>query len=408
MNNGYVINVFDPTIATMGYRYPQSDLALAIPNSNNEYLFFQCFMDSTTGQADLYVPSLLTTYLSMSGNANHGVVLYRDSLILKDTLSFHITACRHANGRDWWLLVRKLNSNCYYRILLTNQGAKVLPDMTCAGITSQFGGDGPCCFSPDGNKFAIINYLYGIVLYDFDRCTGTLSNPYSYPIPELLDSVWAINGLSFSPNSRFLYSAIEEYVFQFDTWQSNPLSNPDTIGRYDGFTDPFGVYYCEAQLAPDGKIYLAACNGASDYSVIDSPDMQGSACHFMPHSLHTTAYQNGQPITPNYRLGRLIGSACDTLTGLANIDLGSAIKLYPNPTQNLVTIDYGSVDWSSYNKLFLALKDMAGNQLYTSDLPRFSGIHRIEMSTFSSGLYLIEIQDDKGAILAIKKISKIE
>jgi hypothetical protein len=33
------------------------------------------------------------------------------------------------------------------------------------------------CFSPDGSKYAIYNALnIGVYLYDFDRCTGELSN----------------------------------------------------------------------------------------------------------------------------------------------------------------------------------------------------------------------------------------
>ena len=407
MNDGWLINSWDTNIAILGYRLPQAVLALPIPNKSDDYLFFQCFLDSNQGITDIIVPKVLITHLSMSQNLGHGYVLYRDSLLLTDTFSGYITACKHANGRDWWILAQKLNSNCYYRILLTEDGAQVMSDQTCAGVVSPYGGGGASCFSNDGSKYAVVDYLKGILLYDFNRCEGKLYNPHNYPIPALVDSGWTLSGSAFSPDSRFLFVSIGEYLLQFDTWQTDPLSNPDTIARFDGFADPFGSYYCQSQLGPDGKIYIASGNGESNLSVIDSPDQKGQACHFIPHGLHTIAYQLGPPNNPNYRLGILLGSPCDTLTALREINSNDLnISVYPNPSQSYFIVDYGNVNWSIHDELVVSVIDITGQTIYTSSLPQYSALHKVNSSSFASGIYLVRIEDSGGRVLAVKRVVK--
>ncbi len=52
-----------------------------------------------------------------------GAVTLRKELLLSDTLDVgKLSACRHANGRDWWVILPAFNSNLYYRYLLTPSG----------------------------------------------------------------------------------------------------------------------------------------------------------------------------------------------------------------------------------------------------------------------------------------------
>jgi hypothetical protein len=118
------------------------------------------------------------------GHAGLGeVVIQEPSGILQDTLNIgRITAVKHANGRDWWVLActkptQTDSTECFWG----------LPDgLSLDGfqdIGSQFGQRtmGRYAFSPDGSKFAYFGVVYQVSkkleVFDFDRCTGLFSDP---------------------------------------------------------------------------------------------------------------------------------------------------------------------------------------------------------------------------------------
>src|SRR4030095_3575322 len=92
--------------------------------------------------------------------------------IIEDTITQgRLTACKHANGRDWWVITHKFYSDIYYKVL-------VQPDTTI--VISQAIGPietsndilGMAKFSADGNKYCFLNNDLTLDLLDFDRCTG--------------------------------------------------------------------------------------------------------------------------------------------------------------------------------------------------------------------------------------------
>jgi hypothetical protein len=67
--------------------------------------------------------------------------------------------------------------------------------------------------------------------------------------------------------------------------------------------------------APDGRIYLVPPAGSSEFiHVIDRPDLPATDVRFLQHHINLTK-PNGRtaPNLPNFRLGPLDGSSCDTL-----------------------------------------------------------------------------------------------
>jgi PKD repeat protein len=67
-------------------------------------------------------------------------------------------------------------------------------------------------------------------------------------------------------------------------------------------------------LAPDGKIYINSNNRCSYLHVINEPDSLGLACEVCQHCVDLPSVNAfSMPNFPNYRLGHLEGSPCDTL-----------------------------------------------------------------------------------------------
>jgi hypothetical protein len=241
-------------------------------------------------------------------------------IVIADVLDMgKLTATKHGNGSDWWVVARKYGSNEYYRILLngkgiTNMGLQsVGPPLTSNAI-------GQAVFSSDGSKYASVHAtgsagdpIY-VSIYNFDRCSGELSNPVQF---SYRDTAWSV-GIAISPNNRFLYVSSFRYVYQYDLHAANIEASRITVAEWDGFSDPLhpalATTFYLAQLGPDGKIYINSNNGTRYLHVINQPDSLGLACDVCQHCVEMPSINNfSLPNFPNYRLHHLEGSPCDTL-----------------------------------------------------------------------------------------------
>ncbi len=172
-------------------------------------------------------------------------------------------------------------------------------------------------FSPDGTKFVELS-MFSIEegnflnIYDFDRCTGLLSNHKQITYLDNASS----GGVAISPNSRFLYVSSFVNIYQYDLWAEDIEASKDTVATWDGFIIPpvFATTFFLAQLAPDGKIYISANNGVQYLHVINSPNLPGELCDVCQHCVLLPTYNAfSMPNFPNYRLNALESSPCDTL-----------------------------------------------------------------------------------------------
>src|SRR5690606_14953580 len=110
-----------------------------------------------------------------------------DNKLTTKHLSSGVYATRHANNKDWWLLVREWFTDHKMIFLLDDEGIryhhtdtigiKISDDSTgCCGI---WGGG----FSNQGDRFVLFNPGEGMELFRFDRSTGSLSDFQRYDIP---------------------------------------------------------------------------------------------------------------------------------------------------------------------------------------------------------------------------------
>ena len=83
------------------------NIILPDPASISKYVLFH-----QTGTYAALVPSLAVYYSSidLSLNGGLGAVTFKNQIIINDTLSWGLAACKHAKGRDWWII--SLRDNC--------------------------------------------------------------------------------------------------------------------------------------------------------------------------------------------------------------------------------------------------------------------------------------------------------
>jgi len=155
------------------------------------------------------------------------------------------------------------------------------------------------------------------------------------------------------------------------------------VGSFAGFQGPFSQLYDMAQLGPDGKIYVGADNSNFYYSVIDNPDGQRASCNFLDHSLEVPTFVIGLPNHCNWRLGPLYGSGCDTLTSVNTaIAQEQILKIFPNPVNDIATIDYGFKDWNK-GGVSMEINNQLGQVVYSQTLPMYSDFQKINVNRFA-------------------------
>jgi len=395
-----------------GISYPQGVLMLPMPDHPNiTYVIHEGSVIITEPSFMKGCSPLYQSTFDVSLNQGNGQLFNKNVELLTDTLNVgKLTATKHANGRDWWIIVPEFNSNIYQRLLLTPSGIEVLSPQEVG--TTTFSSVGQAVFSPDGSKYvssSIVklneNYLN---IYDFDRCTGMLSN-HQQLFHEDYDSA---GGVAISPSSRFLYYSSFTEIIQFDLWLDTPFNMPDTIGIYDGYLEPIvlngndsfsiATPFFACQLAPNNKVYINCPNTVRSLHVIHQPDLEGNACDFEQHAIQLpTLNHYSIPNFPNFRLGALEGSSCDTITSTEEI-LKIDYQLYPNPTQGLFTLAYKP---QSSAELF-QLIDIDGRVVLEQGLKSFRELHDFSISQLPRGMYFWTVFSEGKSIIYGKVIKE--
>jgi hypothetical protein len=267
-------------------------------------------------------PKQLFYYSKIDATANNGLgkVIDKNHLISEQgAMGGYVTVTKHANGRDWWVVSHHKYLNKYYISLVTPDGVR--PPLV------QFIGDSnnqSCCgwtmFSPNGEKYFRCTPHDGVKIFDFDRCTGELSNPVR--IDSLQTASSGPSGLSVSNDNHYLYVSTNRYVLQYDLTATDIAASRQLLAEVDWAHVPEIGTFHHSLLAPDGKIYMISFNYVQDMTVIHFPERQGAACKVEQHGFKLPALYGNDFIFnfPHYRLGPIDGSACDTL-GINNLPL---------------------------------------------------------------------------------------
>lgn len=396
-NNGIYIDDNDKV-----FNVAQTVLALPHPTLNYLYYLFHSVPEIYQTNA-LQPNNLKYSVIDMRLDSGRGAVVEKNVPIINDWICRgYITACKHANGKDWWILTPKVQQGAYYRTLFT--GDSIYPPVKQligpAGTKFQ---SGFARFSQDGTLYFLHDDTNAanskIQIYDFDRCTGLLSNLRILDIP-VISQEW-LYGISISPNSRYLYINSFSRIFQYDLKSSDILASQQVVANYDGYVctfppDPqtFGqAGFLWSQIGPDDKIYICSpAGGTNVYHVIDYPDSAGLACDVRQHAIQFPTFMDlSIPNFPNYRLGAS-ATPCYGVSkeeGIGNKE----ITVYPNPATQRIYIETTSMQGKGELLIYNAL----GQVVYSKKAVFSEGETEIYIGDLPKGAYYLRVVGEKGA-----------
>jgi Secretion system C-terminal sorting domain len=202
---------------------------------------------------------------------------------------------------------------------------------------------------------------------------------------------------------------ISNYLSQFDLNATNIAASRIVL---DSFPSPEGIN--GLKLGPDNKIYVAAQYEPSYFnfpypdsvhnyitdnlSVINQPDSPGVACDLQKFSVYLGGRRTYGclPNNPNYELGPLVGSACDTLsTGINQVQEPKAqMYITYEPNWRKVFVNASRLHGQ---KCRLTLYDING-RLIDMDVSESNGGYytkSIEMAGYASGVYVAKLETER-------------
>lgn len=381
-----------------------------VPHPTDTNLFYTFSVGVTSIYGFYY------SIVDMSQNGGLGAVTQKNIQLQTFRTADCITAIKHGNGRDWWVIFRStasLPNNDFYEYLITPNGISNVQMFSAGSLNSA--GFAKFCVNTEGNKIAFVNAAGLIEIYHFNRCDGMIDSVRTIE-PELPSPLYPWYWeCAFSPNGNLLYVTTSDsscLLLQYNLSDSNPSLTRDTLQ----FTNYPIATLGAVRLAPDNRIYVANAyyntvtmnypypdtmyNVYNTYlSVINHPDSVGTACDFQPYSFYLGGKRcyKGLPNNPDYDLPRLQGSSCDTIqwTGVQNIE----------QAKGLMYVSYIS-DWQ---KLFvnaqglkgisfkISVYDMVGNVIYTEEGKLSSQYFTkdLNMAAFAKGMYIVNFVTDK-------------
>ena len=405
MPNGFGIN--DGEWATIFWPYPQYGFPgpqdmLILPDPGNADGYY------IIHKAPFYIPNdvnqteIRMSYIDMSLNSGKGGVVFKNNYFYTGIymMSSYLTALRHQNKKDWWIIQPKVEDSTFLTFLLDGAGIHRMEDQSTGYFFDKHrsSGSGSARFSPDGTRYAIYNFYDQLHVYDFDRETGFLSNHRLveiYPPEEIDREIFNFGSVEWSPNSRFIYCSSGVDLFQVDTWEEDIQDGVRFIDTYNGAMDPFQSRLYLMVQAPDCKIYMTPGSGSYSLHVINEPDKLGTDCDFVQGAIKLpNSNGGGLPNFPRFRVDE--EEKCDpTISSI----FGQAVyyrrdlKAFPNPTSGPLTLEMPD----GFTKGTLEIVDMRAGTVHRQKIDHPQERVSLDIGHLPAGVYHIELYPEENS-----------
>jgi len=286
-NNLVMYNGYNMT----GHLYAPQNLIVPKPDSANLFYVFNPDWSTLPNQGIHY------SVVDMLQQGGLGAVTLKNQVLTPGPTTDKLTAVRHCNGKDYWVLSHPANSNTFNAYLLTKNGINLTPVVSSAGTIHQYitpynsnafrEGFGSLKASPNGKKLALgieSDALPILEIFDFDNSTGMVSNAITVNYPGQMGP-WSV---SFSPDNSKLYSVPHTlnfdttYVYQYDLSSGIPaqiIASQTLVFQMAHSMNGYMNFLSTVQIGPDGKIYVSRYL-TDTLAVINDPNSTGLACNF--------------------------------------------------------------------------------------------------------------------------------
>ena len=201
--------------------------AIGFPIKDNTYMCVTQFENFINDQCNYSFYYHIIEHNTTFGKC---IVAEKNKLFASGCFAEKIAVVKHQNNRQWWVIIYEMQqetTNNGFRTYLVDDKEIREQKKNIIGTTYPNGDDfinmsmAEMCFSPKGDKLLAVasNNSYGFIdLFDFDRCTGTLSNwqPLGKIVPSGSIYKPAYYGCAFSPDGSKTYVTSGSKLLQFD------------------------------------------------------------------------------------------------------------------------------------------------------------------------------------------------
>lgn len=326
------------------YSYGEMPLVI-LPNPDKKDLYTIFFVKLYKYQFAQSKPVYFT--VDMSKNNGLGTVVeYNVPFAPVQSYNFVISAIRHANGNDWIIFLRG-DSNDMLLYQFDSTGVNYLKTCKMPNKKEFFQFGNFFEVNQQGTKFCEHRNLDTLILYDFDRCDLTFSDPIfiTSTVPGVdsnsISPSTELYVAAFSPNSKYLYVCAFDSIIQYDISSNLQPLPQKTIAYSDRPPNVPGAgveqrSYVDILHGADDRLYIVGLSYPFIH-VIHNPNEAGAACNFERDAINVPvlplAFQN----FPNYRLGAVDPPCTSAASDFKN---EQNFSLFPNPAVDKLNIQF--------------------------------------------------------------------